>query len=66
MGKRPIRTAALVILGFLAFRSINIRGFEEASNRGAIGEMVGHTVAPMIFVLMMLGIIFWPKKKKGE
>ena len=65
MARISARTGALVVLGFLAVRSINIRGIEKASQHGDTAAILGHVTIPMTIVLVMLVIIFWPGKSKG-
>jgi hypothetical protein len=60
-----VRTVVLVLLGFFAVRSIDVTGMEEAARRGHTQEVLGIATVPVIFVLIMLAIIFWPRKK-GE
>jgi hypothetical protein len=65
MANKSTRIVVLILLGFLAMRSINIRGMEEASADGNTAALLGHVAAPLTFVLAMLVIIFWPWRAKG-
>jgi hypothetical protein len=58
----PGRIVALIILGVLALRSIDVRGIEADSDVGNVAGMMGRILIPVVFVVAMLGVIFWPRK----
>ena len=55
------RIVAMIILGVLALRSINVRGIEAASDVGDVAGKMGHILVPIVCVAAMLGVIFWPR-----
>src|SRR5579864_9473187 len=57
------RIVALVVLGVLALRSLDVRGIERASDVGDLATMLGILTVPMLFVLAMIGVMFWGRKK---
>ena len=61
-----MRIVVLVLLGYLALHSINVVAIEGAARHGATGEILGRVAVPLIFVLAMLVIVLWTKKKVTE
>ncbi len=57
------RTIALIILGVLVLATMNVRGIEEASDRGDVEGMMGHLALPVVLLLAMLVVICWPRAK---
>jgi hypothetical protein len=60
------RTIAVVVLGVLALRSIDVRGIEKASDIGNVAGMMSLLTIPIILVLAMLGLLFWPRVRTGK
>lgn len=60
------RTITLIVLGVLALITIDVRGVEEASDRGNVAGMMGHLAIPIILLLAMLVVICLPRAKAAQ